>query len=81
MELRNSSKYTGMKRQRAYIFVADILQRLIQKEEPVFRPSVPEDACNTDWMALMRVCWIENPVKRPSFKIIYKFINDCADER
>ncbi|KAK2182259.1 hypothetical protein NP493_359g05013 [Ridgeia piscesae] len=78
-EIVTMTKPFGMEQQ--FQSPADILQRLIQKEEPVFRPSVPEDACNTDWMALMRVCWIENPVKRPSFKIIYKFINDCADER
>ena len=61
--------------------VAEILQRVVNYEEPAFRPSLPEDYCNSDWMALMRVCWIENPVKRPTFQRIHKFVNDCTDEK
>ncbi|XP_054710522.1 atrial natriuretic peptide receptor 2-like [Uloborus diversus] len=45
--------------------VAEILERIRNRESPVFRPKVPKETCSADLMSLMQSCWEEDPDERP----------------
>ncbi|XP_053402705.1 atrial natriuretic peptide receptor 1-like [Mercenaria mercenaria] len=45
----------------------EILRILSNKEDDIIRPVVPPDACSSALSYMMKNCWIDNPVDRPTF--------------
>ncbi|CAH1775681.1 unnamed protein product [Owenia fusiformis] len=54
----------------------DIVERVTMGENPPFRPEVREDSdAKPDIIDLMRDCWHENQIYRPTFKEVKKRLN------
>ena len=52
------------------MFLVEIIRRVSAREDPSFRPIVPEDACKVELHALMKQCWHDDHVERPQFSKI-----------
>ena len=54
--------------------ILEIIEKVKLGIEPPFRPMVPAEICDKQWLKLMSECWNEDPVKRPGFERIQKAI-------
>ncbi|XP_060078089.1 atrial natriuretic peptide receptor 1-like [Ylistrum balloti] len=54
-----------------------IVARVKQLEHPPFRPKVPQDSAEESVLDLMKICWEEIPMFRPSFVTIASTLKKC----
>ena len=61
---------------RNYMFLTEILQRIMTPELPPFRPTVSELIENAEELRdIMKKCWLEHPDARPTFHELCKGID------
>lgn len=46
----------------------------VKKKKPIFRPTLPPDCCEEDWVELMESALEEQPSKRPTFDDILSVV-------
>ncbi len=52
----------------------DIIKRVKERENPLFRPTLPNDSCLEVWTSLLQETWHENPDDRPTILHVAKRI-------
>ena len=62
------------------VFV-DLVERVMKEESPIYRPELPRDndgnrEINTALLDLMKQCWTETPMERPTFHEIGKTLTE-----
>ncbi|XP_077977730.1 atrial natriuretic peptide receptor 2-like [Glandiceps talaboti] len=59
----------------SFIEPKEIIDLVKEGAEPLFRPSVPQEACKPGLRQLMRQCWAEVSLERPTFAQIRRRLN------
>jgi len=60
-------KITKRKQKIFYICISDVIDRVTLKQTPPFRPEVPTEESIPEMDDVMRMCWEEVTLFRPSF--------------
>ncbi|XP_041366765.1 atrial natriuretic peptide receptor 1-like [Gigantopelta aegis] len=61
-------------RRKVWALKVDMVERIVEKSEPPFRPQVEKSACPAGLYTLMLRCWSNNADERPNFELIEKTI-------
>ncbi|XP_025086185.1 atrial natriuretic peptide receptor 1-like [Pomacea canaliculata] len=66
---------------RGIIETKDILNKVMARESPPFRPKVPAQEAPAGLLLLMLQCWEESPLLRPTFEVIFKKVKALHNNR
>ena len=63
------------------VFVALEIIMKIKKPPPLLRPSVSKTAAPPEYVDIMKRCWSEMPMDRPSFEQLYASFKELNGEK